>query len=141
MPRRRPSDDNPFQEILDLQAELQRKLKNDGEKLLKKHFQSYFKRFPDVEAVRWRQYTPYFNDGDPCTFSVHDFSYLKPGETAGYDGDQDGFRSGWDPKELPEYMRSDLPEIPDEVLLAVFGDHVQVTATPGGFEVEEYSHD
>lgn len=24
-----------------------------------------------VKAVRWRQYTPYFNDGDACTFSVY----------------------------------------------------------------------
>ena len=24
--------------------------------------------FPEVEAVRWRQYTPYFNDGDACVF-------------------------------------------------------------------------
>src|SRR5687768_12752869 len=24
-----------------------------------------------VEAVIWHQYTPYFNDGDPCTFSVY----------------------------------------------------------------------
>ena len=26
---------------------------------------------PAVAGVRWTQYTPYFNDGDPCTFSVH----------------------------------------------------------------------
>ena len=25
---------------------------------------------PEVAAVRWRQYTPYFNDGDPCVFGV-----------------------------------------------------------------------
>lgn len=25
-----------------------------------------------VEAVRWSQYTPYFNDGDPCVFSVRE---------------------------------------------------------------------
>jgi hypothetical protein len=25
-----------------------------------------------VEAVKWRQYTPYFNDGDPCEFGVHE---------------------------------------------------------------------
>lgn len=33
----------------------------------------------NVAAVRWRQYIPYFNDGDPCEFSVGGF-YLKPGE-------------------------------------------------------------
>jgi hypothetical protein len=25
----------------------------------------------EVEAVRWDQYTPSFNDGEPCRFSVH----------------------------------------------------------------------
>jgi hypothetical protein len=24
----------------------------------------------EVEAVRWQQYTPHFNDGDPCVFSA-----------------------------------------------------------------------
>lgn len=28
---------------------------------------------PRVLAVRWRQYTPYFNDGDPCEFGVGEF--------------------------------------------------------------------
>lgn len=26
---------------------------------------------PGVIAVRWNQYTPYFNDGDPCEFSAY----------------------------------------------------------------------
>lgn len=25
---------------------------------------------PGVEAVRWEQYTPYFNDGEPCVFGL-----------------------------------------------------------------------
>lgn len=27
---------------------------------------------PNVAAVKWDQYTPYFNDGDPCIFSVQE---------------------------------------------------------------------
>ena len=26
---------------------------------------------PTMKAFGWRQYTPYFNDGEPCVFSVH----------------------------------------------------------------------
>lgn len=26
---------------------------------------------PTIKAFGWRQYTPYFNDGDPCEFGVH----------------------------------------------------------------------
>lgn len=32
---------------------------------------------PDVSAVRWRQWVPGFNDGDPCEFTMGEF-YLKP---------------------------------------------------------------
>ncbi|SDH18098.1 hypothetical protein SAMN05421505_11285 [Sinosporangium album] len=30
---------------------------------------------PRIEAIRWTQYTPYFNDGDVCEFSVYGASY------------------------------------------------------------------
>lgn len=30
-----------------------------------------------VAAIRWRQYTPYFNDGDECKFGVEDV-YIRP---------------------------------------------------------------
>lgn len=26
---------------------------------------------PGIQAVRWNQYTPYFNDGDACTFGIY----------------------------------------------------------------------
>jgi len=29
---------------------------------------------PGIEAVRWIQYTPYFNDGDPCYFRIGESS-------------------------------------------------------------------
>lgn len=29
---------------------------------------------PQVLAVRWKQYTPYFNDGEPCEFGVRCYS-------------------------------------------------------------------
>lgn len=40
--------------------------------------------FPGVTAVSWTQYTPYFNDGDPCEFSVN-----WPGIQFGLDPDDD----------------------------------------------------
>lgn len=35
---------------------------------------------PDVSAVRWRQWVPSFNDGDPCEFTMGEF-YLRPATT------------------------------------------------------------
>ena len=38
---------------------------------------SIFEEYPKVESFGWNQYTPYFNDGDTCTFSVNtDWIYI-----------------------------------------------------------------
>lgn len=33
-------------------------------------FKTFFNLYPEIEAVAWNQYTPYFNDGEPCVFGV-----------------------------------------------------------------------
>lgn len=32
--------------------------------------------FPEIAGIAWTQYTPYFNDGEPCTFSAGEVSVL-----------------------------------------------------------------
>lgn len=34
-----------------------------------------------------------------------------------------------------------LGKIPDEVYMGMFGDHVKITATREGFQVDEYEHE
>lgn len=46
----------------ELQAELQ--------KSFPEMFTELFANFPEIKRISWVQYTPYFNDGEPCTFSV-----------------------------------------------------------------------
>lgn len=41
---------------------------------------------PTIVEFGWRQYTPYFNDGEPCTFSVHG-TWVRT--TADEDADED----------------------------------------------------
>jgi hypothetical protein len=50
---------------------------------------------PGVEAVRWEQYTPYFNDGDPCVFGIGEVRVKVAGHEEGGDYD-DGFLSSYD---------------------------------------------
>lgn len=52
--------------------------------------------FPEVEALRWYQYTPYFNDGDPCVFSVGGayWKFTGEAEEEDYSDYGDGFTSG-----------------------------------------------
>jgi hypothetical protein len=117
-----------FDEILSLKARFETQVKEQGKELLHKHFTEYFEANPEVEAVKWAQYTPYFNDGEPCEFTVHDPETKLVG-----DGDYD-YDYGGPGQKL-------IDEVPTEVMLAVFGDHTEIVATRQGFEVTEYDHD
>lgn len=45
----------------------------------------------DVVAIRWRQYTPYFNDGDICEFSAWEPTYRVDTEPVIADADDDEY--------------------------------------------------
>lgn len=46
-----------------------------------------------IAAFGWHQYTPYFNDGDPCVFSAHGVWAVRPEDLGGEDLDEiDGDR-------------------------------------------------
>ncbi|MFO0578681.1 MAG: hypothetical protein U1A78_32160 [Polyangia bacterium] len=123
------------------------KFRAEGLDALKVALREFFTRFPAVRAIRWQQYTPYFNDGDACTFSVHTPRVRLDDEST--EGDyEDGFLTSWCLRhrdtelqkafsELSDLLQSDALEA---VLEAVFGDHVEVTATPDKLEAEGYDH-
>lgn len=63
--------------------------------LFKTDVASVFEALPELEFITWTQYSPYFNDGDECTFSVHDLEYKLKGETPEDDDeDEDYFYEG-----------------------------------------------
>ena len=41
-----------------------------AQELFKETTKEFFEKNPSVTAIIWTQYTPYFNDGDSCEFSV-----------------------------------------------------------------------
>lgn len=120
---------------------------------------------PGVMQVRWEQYTPYFNDGDPCTFSTSDAQIKLEGmdETAG--DWENGFLNAWDltsdyHKKDVENYKGDLKEVSEQlkefsgvlcgghhnaVLNQKFGDPAAVIAYVNEgeveFSVEFYEHD
>lgn len=132
--------------------EAQARVKAEGPGALKVAFAELFAAHPSLKSVKWQQYTPYFNDGEPCEFGVHEFYssiegvVSKHGEHA--DGGE-GYVSPWDlegeAKEKAAPILDAVCElsrlIPADVMLASFGDHVEVVATRDGFQVDEYSHD
>ncbi len=49
------------------------KLKASGKAAFEAALRSTFAAHPVLTAIRWTQYAPHFNDGEPCYFSVHEF--------------------------------------------------------------------
>lgn len=43
-------------------------VKAKGEKIVRAAIKEFFEIHPEIVALRWKQYTPYFNDGDACVF-------------------------------------------------------------------------
>jgi|SRR5579885_2153123 len=62
-----------FNELKEMKAAYDRKLQQEGKAAVKDAFKDLFDKYPEIRSVVWSQYTPYFNDGDTCTFSVHEF--------------------------------------------------------------------
>lgn len=147
-----------FDKLVEEQQALQLKFQTQAQTLFKGITKEFFEKNPQVKAIMWNQYTPYFNDGDECVFSVNDPSYTNAeGEDledftnwGEYDGDNtevwawEGWGSapeGINIKPLQEFSRIVCSEAMTDVMRAMFGDHVHVVATIDGFSVDEYDHD
>ena len=110
-------------------------------------FKDFFDVNPNIEMIAWTQYTPFFNDGDPCVFRVADMYFSLVGEKIDLVGylDDSGMHSEYDDKvdEAKTFKKfvQEIGTIPDEIFLDAFGDHVRVAATRKGFDTEDYDHD
>lgn len=126
-------------------------LRKEAAEQVKPLLSEFIKANPQVKAVKWTQYTPYFNDGDPCTFSIHEPEFYFEG------GDLDGdgysawcfghadYRPSYDvcsaaTAEACKSVAKALEGI-EEALEECFGDHVKVIVTAEGVSVDEYDHD
>lgn len=120
-----------------------------------------------IEWFGWRQYTPYYNDGEPCVFHVSSALAVKLTSDAGEPDDDDGWdgvecNSALGEREYDYKTRSRGPYTgPDEdrynrclalesalssgafddVLLVHFGDHATIRVSRTGIRVEFYEHD
>lgn len=124
-----------------------------------------FDRCPDLQRIVWSQYSPYFNDGEECVFSVYPPTFtnyknsdedlhLIWGSLDGDDLDDGVWAYGKNcyhdlEKNTPEEYKDIFNEVSEamqrdameDVMRAMFGNHVYVVATREGFTVEDYSHD
>lgn len=122
-------------------------LKEHARPVVAEQLKAFFDAFPDVEAVRWTQYTPYFNDGDACTFGVHDPGVQLKSATVDEDADEYyRWPEAWSLREsnpaLAEGLKTLRSSLDADVCEVAFGDHVQVIAKrDGSVEASDYSHD
>jgi hypothetical protein len=126
------------------------KVKEAGAAAVGALFKQFFAEYPSVTAIGWTQYTPHFNDGEPCEFSVHDF-YATTKEGVDFeavsslydDEDEHGFADSYSIKD--KGIKAAVARLErskdDDLFESAFGDHAMVIATPRGFHVSEYSHD
>ena len=121
------------------------KLKKEGKDLFLSMSKTLFDENPNLVVFGWRQYTPYFNDGDACTFSAQLDSpnFLLEGQDEDLYDEQEWFPSDDDSAEALTYRKiaSFLEQFDDEDVEMFFGDHVEVKVYRNRVETEEYSHD
>lgn len=159
------SKNSAFSELKKMKDEYERKLKTDGQRVLKERFKELFGAHPELLGVKWQQYTPYFNDGEACVFTVHSvegvlldvrvaegLSLVDSTKTDSYDTLRvEEQQCVWVDvytlrDKLPAILLS-INEVGDELrqfsdlAQAVFGDHCEVSATRDGFKVIDIEHD
>lgn len=131
------------EQIRAAKAEYQRLVMDLGKEAVREQLQGLFDAHPELEAVHWSQYTPYFNDGEPCTFGLNQVYYKLRGQDTGGD-DDNGFEyipyGDRGQTGLTMALRAFANSRDEDIYKECFGDHVEVTATRDGIEVAEYDH-
>jgi hypothetical protein len=68
---------------------LNEEMKEKSKILMKQEFSDFFEKYGDiVSKIFWTQYTPYFNDGESCEFSVHEIYLSFIGDDENDDDDE-----------------------------------------------------
>lgn len=91
-----------------------------------------FGKHPVVDSFSWTQYTPGFNDGDPCRFGVH-------ADEPNINGEETPYPCPKDLKAASAAISKLIFSFDKEDLEAAFGDGSRVTvARDGKITVEDY---
>ncbi len=151
-------------------ADISAQMKVAAQNFFKTASKKIFEEVPDLAEIRWTQYTPYFNDGDSCEFSVHDVSFVSKADVDEVNGEIDdlddidwGYNSFGENKYNEEVHDRNLAaygaekmhtykaatkdfegfinSIDESIMESMFGDHVLVRITPEEVIIDEYEHD
>ena len=144
---------NKINEIKNIKEQISLSFKE----ILVTKMQSVKKEYP-IESFRWVQYTPYFNDGEPCVFLVNDLEFCIKKEdyqkfinkdSSYFTDDENNQNLCW----ISDYNVNldDFPKIKElvdffqlidyEYFEDAFGDHAEIVFDGLEFNIEEYQHD
>jgi hypothetical protein len=161
-------NNDKFEILREKQMEI-KKLKEEmleaSNKIFTELTKTIFEEHPKVKSFGWNQFTPYFNDGETCTFSANvDYIYINGTcvddsdwvseniitnygtwnrETKKYEGRTEVPNFNYDSElvkandDIIEFLRN----FDEDFFMAQFGDHAEVTVTEEGVSVDEYEHD
>ncbi len=93
--------------------------------------------YPMFESFGWTAYTPYFNDGDPCTFSINaDEPYINNEQICDWDSKDKNYKKA-------DKLASKVAELVygvDRDIIENIGEG-KFTVTSKGLSVDDYRHD
>jgi hypothetical protein len=147
-----------LQKLADLRTEItakQKALHEEIRGMFGEGAKGVFESHPNLVSISWTQYTPYFNDGDACSFSsYHDYPAItfklqdEDGEDVEVEFDENSGEEDPDDYEEADAIRAAaesaadfLGNFEEDEFEALFGDHVKVTVTPDGKAVTETYRD
>ena len=124
-----------IKELYEEFSKIEKSFYNNMSEAFDKECEQLFKEYPQLLSFSWTQYTPYFNDGDSCTFSVYpyfdqeddiEFKTIQP----------DSVRL-----EIVSALENIIGYMPLSLMQNKFGDHVQIRIYKNRTEINDYDHD
>jgi hypothetical protein len=142
-----------LKELRDERKKVLEEMGNCAKELFQDESKTLFEKYAALESFAWTQYTPHWNDGSPCRFSVHtDYPDIN-GENVddlaeklpnGDYGIPDDSPDKWKEAASEEVVKF-LGQFTKDDYEQMFGDHVKVTVSAKGGKIkvtaEEYDHD
>lgn len=129
-----------IQKLIDAQLEIKKDTNKKLQTLMKDIFNNFFISNPEINGIKWAQFTPYFNDGEPCIFSLGEFEY-----SFNDSEDENTWISSYELSSERYALVTDfeklISKIPDEIFEEAFGDHAEIIAEKDKFNITEYYHD
>jgi|ERR1044072_1039248 hypothetical protein len=132
-----------YEETMKAVKEARKEAQKVAAKAINEGFADIFAAHPNVNTLAWPQYTPYFNDGDPCEFGVR--AYAERIEVNGYsEYEQDNEDLDLTEEEFDEIVAKveDFVNIfDDDDLQAAYGEGLVIINRDGTTETDYYEHD